>query len=125
MKELKIVWGRARIPNKWKILSFSAIVLSKLLYGLETIQMNSGMIKKVEAFQYRALRRILGWPPTHIDRERTNKKLRHTAEGFMGSAIVLAREMLAQKRLNILGHIVRAKEDDPMKTASLKHGDLG
>ena len=54
---------------------FTAIIRSKLLYGLECIQLTQNEISKLNAFQNKTLRRILKKPPTFIDREQTNLKM--------------------------------------------------
>jgi len=48
--------------TKWQLLIFDEVVRSKLLYGLETIQLTGAMLKKIDAFQIRCLRRILRIP---------------------------------------------------------------
>ena len=54
----------------WKILIFNAVVVSRLLYGLETIPMTTAMDTKINAFQQRCLRRILKIDPAYYSRVR-------------------------------------------------------
>ena len=67
-RRMKLFWNKANTSVKWKIQVFNAIVRSKLLYGLEAIQLTQTEISKLNAFQNRSLRRILKIPPTFIDR---------------------------------------------------------
>ena len=46
----------------------NAIIKSKLLYGLECIQLTEAELKSINAFHMKGLRRIIKAPPTHIDR---------------------------------------------------------
>ena len=72
---LKIFWTKANTSIKWKIQVFNANIRSKLLYGLECIQLTGAEISKLNAFQNKSLRRILGKPPTFLDREQTNEHM--------------------------------------------------
>ena len=69
---------------KWQLLIFDAVVRSTLLYGLETIHLTDAMLKKIDAFQLRCLRKILKVPSTSIDRRNTNTEVlnRHTALAY-------------------------------------------
>ena len=68
-------WKAADASKKWKILIFEAVLKSKLLYGLETTHLTKSCLKRVDAFQIRGLRKILGRKHTHWDREATNKNI--------------------------------------------------
>ena len=68
-------WRATNANVKWQLLIFDAVVRSKLLYGLETIHLTDAMLKKVDAFQLRCLRKILKVPSTFIDRRNTNREV--------------------------------------------------
>lgn len=46
---------------------FDAILKSKVMYGLDCIQLNTADLDKINAFQMKGLRRILKDPPTFVD----------------------------------------------------------
>lgn len=50
---MTLFWNKANTSIKWKIQVFNAIVRSKLLYGLQAIQLTQTEISKVNAFQNR------------------------------------------------------------------------
>jgi len=70
--KLKLFWNKANTTIKWKLQVFDAIVRSKLLYGLETVQLTQNEKLRIDAHQMKGIRRILKIPPTHIDRTWTN-----------------------------------------------------
>ena len=70
--QLKLFWNKAKTSIKWKVQIFHFILRSKLLYGLETIQLNLTDQKKINNFQLKGYRRILHLPPTYIDHTITN-----------------------------------------------------
>ena len=72
---MKLFWNKANTASKWKIQVYDAIIRSKLLYGLETIQLTQPDINRMDAFHVRGLRRILRIPPTFEDRTWTNEKV--------------------------------------------------
>ena len=55
----------------WKLRVFNSIVISKLMYGLETIQLTQTELNKLDSFQMKCIRRILKVPPAYIDRTQT------------------------------------------------------
>ena len=69
---MKLFWNKANNSIEWKIQVFNAIVRSKLLYGLECVQLTNAELSTLNAFQNKSLRRILHIPPTFINREQTN-----------------------------------------------------
>ena len=72
---MKLFWQKANTTIRWKLQVLNAIVKSKLLYGLECIQLTKADISRLNAFQNKALRRILGKPPTFLDRQATNESI--------------------------------------------------
>ena len=73
-KRLQTYWKATQASKKWQLLVYDAIIKSKLLYGLETAQLGKAELKRIDAFQIRGIRQILGkntrigtgQPPTHI-----------------------------------------------------------
>ena len=47
---------------------YNAVLVSKSMYGLETLHFTEAQGKHLDKFQQRGLRKILGIPPTTIDR---------------------------------------------------------
>ena len=59
-------WKASNANTKWKLRIFDAVIRAKLLYGLETVHLTQAMLKKIDAFQIRGLRKILNLPSTFI-----------------------------------------------------------
>jgi len=59
-KRLQTYWKATDASKKWQLLAYDATVKSKLLYGLETAQASNADLKRIDAFQLRGLRQILG-----------------------------------------------------------------
>ena len=99
---------------------------SKLLYGLETIHLTGAMLKKIDAFQMRCLRRILKIPTTFIDRRYSNTVVlqRCTAILFTNQGDQRQFELFSQSYLHrkskLLGHVLRAGPSDPMRQISFQ-----
>ena len=77
---LKLFWNKTRTSIKWKVQVFHSIVKSKMMYGLETIQLNLTDQKKINSFQVNGYQRILHIPPTYIDRTMTNDHVKYQIE---------------------------------------------
>jgi len=111
---LKAFWNRADTLTKWKLQVFDAIIRSKLLYGLECIQLTPVEQDKLNAFQMKGIRRIFITPPTHIDRQWQNKKVWGNNRNDAGKHIFKFMDMWTKQRFRLLGHLLRATEDDPL-----------
>ena len=88
--KLKIFWQKAKTDVKWKLQVFDAIVRSKLLYGLECVQLTQVEQDRVDAYQMKGIRRIPRIPPTHIDRTWTNKLVLEKAASEAGKQFSLS-----------------------------------
>ena len=63
----------------------------------------------------RGRRKILGIPPTFIDRNHTDESVRQHVKEEYEIEIKPFTEIPRERRLKLLGHLIRAKEDDPLK----------
>jgi hypothetical protein len=72
VRSLKLFWDKADCSIAWKLNVYNAVIVAKLLYGLETVCLTEEHKSKLNAFQAKGIRRILGIPPTFIDRSCTN-----------------------------------------------------
>ena len=63
-------WRASNANQKWQLIIFNAVIRSKLLYGLETVHLTNALLKKVDAFQLRCLRKILKMAPTFEPRSK-------------------------------------------------------
>ena len=75
LQNLQIFWRKSNCPITFKIIAIDAIVRSKLIYGIDSMQLNEPDQKRMEKFHLQALRKILNWDTTFIDRDKTNAKI--------------------------------------------------
>ena len=119
-------WEATNAKVKWQLLIFDAVVRSKLLYGLETIQLTGAMLKKIDAFQIRCLRRILRIPSTFIDRRSPNRvvfqrctEILHQNQGEQRELEFFSRSY-HRKKSKLLGHVLRSRDEDLMRHISFQ-----
>ena len=120
VKKLDIFWKKATCSVKWKLNVYNAVVLTKLAYGLETLQFTTAQGNPLDAFQQRGLRKILGIAPTYIDRSHTNEEVIRLANIAKGcdedetkTKIIPLTETIKQRKQRLLGHVIRAGHRDP------------
>ena len=82
--KLNAYWKASEASKKWQLLIFDAVTKSKLLYGMETVQKPEAMMKRIDAFQMKGLRKILG-KNIHIGIEKPPTKTSWTKQ--IGSSI--------------------------------------
>ena len=131
-KRLDIFWKKANCPPKFKLIVLDAVIRSKLVYGLDCIQIPEAALNTLNAFQLKGIRKILGIHTTFVNRANTNQAVFEQATevryGDKNRKEHTELEMrsfsqyLHQKNADILGHIIRAEPTDPMRTVSLQPG---
>ena len=65
MTKLDPVWKHLENPTRWKLIVWDAIIRSKLMYGLESLQLNKDLREDLDVFQRKGLRQILKVPTTN------------------------------------------------------------
>ena len=110
---------------------YQAVIVSKLVYGLETLQFTEAQGRQLDTFQQRGLRKILGIAPTFIDRTNTNEDVLQIANKEKGAdkdptkaKIIPVTQMIENRKNALLGHVIRAGERDPRDPKSFVNGFL-
>ena len=75
LQKLQIFWRRSNCPISYKIIALDAVVRSKLIYGTDSMQLNIPDLRRMEKFHLQAMRKILKWDTTFINRDNTNIKI--------------------------------------------------
>ena len=57
LKKLDIFWIKTHCSKKWKLLVFNAVITSKVLYGLETLEPTEAAGRLLNTFQLKGLRK--------------------------------------------------------------------
>jgi hypothetical protein len=98
----KATFSRRQLSTRVKLRLFNALIMPILLYGLETVALTVGNLRKLEAFENFRLRTIL-----RIDwRDNITNRRVYQMAGKTGSL----RETIRLRRLKWLGHISRRGE---------------
>jgi len=140
LKKLDIFWNKTKCCNAWKIQVLNAVIVSKLIYGLETIEPTEGVANMLNAFHLRGLRKILGMKTTFVDRANTNERVYMGAQNVLRTKnsqkapsqqkanIWLDRqvrpitEVLKEKKHNLLGHVIRREQSHPLQLVTFDTG---
>ena len=130
MKKLDCFWKHTNNPTKWKLMTYNAIITTKLMYGLESAQLNESIKKYLDVVQLTCLRKIPTLQHTYPDRENTNEKLYAEAEKEMNigdtgkyKTLMKLSEYYDTRRMKTLTQIIHHKDtDDPRTTITFdKH----
>ena len=74
-KSLNVFWKEAQRNLQNKILIYNAVIHSKFLYVLETVETPTYLLSKLENYQLKGLRKILGMATTFVNRANTNAEI--------------------------------------------------
>ena len=83
LKKLDLFWRHSDCPTKFKMITLDAVVRSKLLYGLDSAQLNEQDKNRLDTFHLKAIRKILKMKTTFIDRRNTNLKVYRDANTLL------------------------------------------
>ena len=120
MGALKEVWRNPHLDTYSKYLLFRAIPMNLLLWGCENWSLRQDLLRRLEVFLHRSIRRILHISITQVQEERIrNDKIRR-----LFYEIPCVTNMIAARQLGFLGKVVRGPHDAParrMLTACCQH----
>ena len=98
-KQLDKVWSRAAIGWKRKYKIYDAVVLSKLLYSLDSLWLLKADRARLDAFHCKSVRRLLGIPSSYISRVSNDTVLERAATTPLSQAL-LCRQVSLYKKIS-------------------------
>ena len=124
MKKLDCFWKHTNNPIKWKLITYNAIIKTKLMYGLESAQLNDSIKKYLDTFHLKCLRQILNLEHTYLDRANTNDHIYETAEMEMNKhnkgkhkELIKLSEYYEAQRLKTVAQIIHHKEEEDTRVS--------
>ena len=111
------VWNRSSIPVNRKILVYEACVQTKLLYSLHTSWFKRDELARIDAFQARCLRKILGIQHSYVSRV-SNESVLARARRMKLSSVLLQRQLMYFFKVACKG------DDHPLRSAIFKPSSL-
>ena len=115
--ELSRLWTRSNLGLKKKLSIFQALIESKLLYSLSTCCFHKGQLRRLDGFQARCLRSILGIAPSFISRVSNREVLARASWQPLSETLTL-------QQLAILGKVLRADQTSPLYACSFSAHNL-
>ena len=67
----------------YKITALDAVVRAKLIYGTDSMQLNAAEIRRMETFHFKAMRKLIRWDTTFVNRANTNEKVNQEVNKVM------------------------------------------
>ena len=109
---------------------YSALIRSKVMYGLESAEVKEAGLRRLNVFQLKGLRQILGIVTTYVDRENTNTKVLEEATKALNTGgtkrkreIELLSETHTKQRITLAGKILRCADNDPRRFTTYRAGE--
>ena len=109
--------------TKEKLNVYHAIIMYKLLYGLESAALDETVKHSLDMFQLRSLRKILNIKTTFVDRTQDNKTVHKTAQEAVEAATRSGKqirqikpnsEMYEERTIKWLNKIVLSQDQSPL-----------
>ena len=117
-------WKRAPVSTTWKLRVHDAVISSKLLYGLESASLTNAEYERLDSFQIKALREMLGIKlsyHSHIRNEVVMQRANQRIRLREGRTITKMSEKLVNRHIQFMSHLLRAEGTDITKTCTVDH----
>lgn len=124
LTKLDVFWRHSDCPERFKLMALDAVLRSQLLYGLESAELGTALLNKLDVFQLKGLRKILRLDTTYVNWANTN---RHVFE--MGNSKIwtqggrkgfsLAYKEAKNRRV---ARLINAGPNDPQKEITFERG---
>ena len=124
LKRLDIFWRHCDVTIGFKITAFDAVIRAKLLYGLESAQLNPSQQRRIEVFQLKGFRKILKMKTTYVERNnsnaevfrRANEAIQHeTPAGKPQKTVRAFVTCYRNSRMKRLARVFKMSDDHPVK----------
>ena len=128
LQRLRVFFRHGNSTFTQKLRVFHAILGSKLMYGLESTMLNQSVLKWLDTFLLKGLRKILQLPTTYVDRSYTNACVIDRANTELETegheAMTLLSDLRKKKRMALLAKSINLGPSDPSAVATLDHETL-
>lgn len=114
---LKQCWQHAPLSTARKMKLYSSLVLSKLLYGLESMVLSSSDARRINGFHAACCRKVSRISPAYVSRV-SNKFVLDELGARPLTTLILSR------LLKNLGALARREDDDPARSLIFQPGTL-
>ena len=114
---LRTLWAHANLSRQNKLRIFAACVLSKLLYCIFTMQLNTGERRRLDAFQAWCLRKIAGIPASFYSRVANSTVLNICGQRRLS-------EQVAHQQMIYMGTLERRQAEDPTRATLFEDSTL-
>ena len=110
---LRAVWNRSALTWRRKLRIFNAVVESKLLYSLGSLCLTKSAKTRLDGFQNRCIRQIIGIKPAFVSRVSNIDVLQR-------AGCMPASGLLERRQLELLGKILRSPPSSELQWADLQ-----
>ena len=115
--KLRSVWNHSTLNTKRKVEIFNAVIVSRLLYGLQAAWVNVAEQRRLNGFHARCLRSICHVKPSFVSRVSNADVLKMANEGPLT-------QRLLEQQLKLFGKIARAPAEDELRKLTFLSNSL-
>ena len=128
-KRLAEFWKHSDCSVRQKLVVHDAVIQTKLVYALESVQINDAIQSKLDVFQLKGLRQILKIKTTYVDRTNTNEQVFEKANAEIqrdNRAATQTRSIIKMstyceiQRWSFIAEIIRALPEDTTRTITMR-----
>ena len=122
LNNLQLFWRHGDSSIKKKLEVYNAVIKTKLIYGLESLQLTQASTKKLDTFQLKGLRKILKLETTYINSEYSNdyvyeratQEIRSGVDANVSKGVERLSHSYEKARLKLFSQLILAKDSgDP------------
>ena len=115
--KLHCLWRYSCLTLQRNVRIFQAVVASRLLYGLSSAWLNVAEVRRLNGFQARCLRKLVGVKPAFISKTSNAVVLERAGQVSFG-------QQLMKQQLLLYGRIARSPDSDFLRSLAFSPGSL-
>ena len=114
---LRRVWAHSRLSLQWKLQVFGVCIATRLVYGLTVACLNQVERRRLDGFQARCLRRVLGIQAAYYSRVSNASVLAQAGQ------LPLSQQLLRHQMI-YMGNVARRPDHDPVRSSIFQEGTI-
>ena len=123
LKRMHVFWRHSNCNIRFKLNVVQAVLYSKVLFGLESAELQTTALKSLDVFQLKCLRKILKMKTTYVERGNTNLEVFKRANEQLKERekIRALSEIYLERKQKFFCKVATAGNTDPIRTITFQN----
>jgi len=122
LKKMHVFWRHSSCSIRFKITVIQSVLYAKILFGLESAELQEGALRALDVFQLKCLRKVLKMKTTFVERGNTNEEVLRRANEHLKTSEKLRTlsEIFLERKQRFFCKVLSADTSDPIRQMAFK-----